>query len=87
MRNNKWQLVLETKKKRLQIYLDREKDMLSPDGVKAYGVGSRNLQRYDTALKDISDMIKKLEDEIAELEAMIAGGSPRRAVAVVPRDW
>lgn len=87
MKNNKWQLLLETRRTRLQMYLDREKYMLSPDGVRAYGVGSRNLQRYDTALKDILDMIRKLEEEIAELELLAAGESPRRAVAVVPRDW
>ena len=87
MRNNKWQTMLEARKARLQMYLDKEKYMLSPDGVRAYGVGSRNLQRYDIALKDIMDMIRKLEDEIAELELLAAGEAPRRAVGVVPRDW
>ena len=87
MRNNKWKIKLEARKARLQMYLDKEKYMLSPDGVRAYGVGSRNLQRYDIALKDIMDMIRKLEDEIAELELLAAGEAPRRAVGVVPRDW
>ena len=78
---------LEAKKERLKMYYDRERYMLSPDGVRGYGVGTRNLQRYDTALKDIQDMIKRLENEIAELEGAAAGEKPRRAVGVVPRDW
>ena len=77
------QQIIESKKKRLEMYKVREETMLSPDGVKSYGIGSRNLQRYDTALKDIQAMIEKLEDEIAELES----NSARRAVAVVPMDW
>jgi len=75
---------IEKKKERLETYYARETYMLSPDGVRGYGIGSRNLHRYDTALKDIQDMIKKLEDEIAELES---DSKPRRAVGVVPRDW
>jgi predicted translin family RNA/ssDNA-binding protein len=81
------QNLIESKRGRLKLYLEREIYMLSPDAVRAYGIGSRNLQRYDTALKDILDMIKKLEDEIAELELIAEGKTPRRAVAVVPRDW
>lgn len=78
---------LTQKRERLQMYLDREKYMLSPDAVQRYGVGSRNLQRYSTDLSDIQEMIKKLEDEIAELEAQLKGGRPRKSVGVVPRDW
>ena len=78
---------LENKKKRLQSYYEHEKYMLSPDGVKSYGMGTRNIQRYEIALKDIQSGIKVLEQEIAELEAVSSGRSPRRAVAVVPRDW
>lgn len=41
---------LTQKRERLQMYLDREKYMLSPDGVQSYGIGagsgSRNVQRY-----------------------------------------
>ena len=76
--------IIENKKARLEMYYARETHMLSPDGVKGYGMGSRNLQRYDTALADIQKMIKTLEGEIDELER---DGKPRRAVAVVPRDW
>jgi hypothetical protein len=78
---------LEQKKERLQMYLDREKYMLSQDAVQSYGVGSRNLQRYSTDLADIQKMIEALEDEIAELEAQQSGLRPRKSVGIVPRDW
>ena len=58
---------------RLSAYLAREADMLSKDGVQLYTIGSRNLQRYQTSIASVQDMI--------------AGGSARRAVGVVPRDW
>lgn len=81
------QAELEQKRERLELYLEREKIMLSADGVKSYGVGSRNLQRYDTALADIQSMIGKLQKEIAELEGLVTGRKPRKAVGVVIRDW
>jgi len=77
---------LEVKRARLKLYLEREAEMLSEDGIRTYALGSRSISRYDTMLKDIQAAIKKLEDEIAELEALLAGGSPRKAVGVVPRD-
>lgn len=78
---------LETKKERLQLYYEREKLMLSPQGIKSYGVGSMNTTRYDTALKDIQDTIKKLETEIIEIELILKGQKPRKAVGIVIRDW
>jgi len=57
--------------------------MLSEDGIKSYGIGSWNASRYYTALKDIQDMIRRLEDEIAALEQ----DHPRRLVGILPRDW
>lgn len=78
---------LAQKKRRLQLYYDRETEMLSQEGVKSYGIGSRNLTRYDTALKDIHEKIKTLESEITQLENALKGVKPRRAVGVVPRDW
>lgn len=76
--------LLERKKKRLDLYYKREEHMLSPDGVQSYGIGSRNAQRYNTDLAKIQSQIKTLETEIAEMES---AGKPRKAVAVVPRDW
>ena len=72
---------------RLSAYLAREADMLSKDGVQLYTIGSRNLQRYQTSLASVQDMITKLQKRVRELEAELAGGSARRAVGVVPRDW
>lgn len=81
------QAELEQTRKRLDRYLAREDDMLDKNGVQSYGIGSRNLQHYNTALKDVQDMIEKLRARIRELEAELAGGSARRALGVVPHDW
>ena len=78
---------LEETRDRLQLYLAREKEMISAGGVQSYTIGSRNLQRYQTGLADIQGMIDKLRKRISELEAELAGQSPRRALGVVPRDW
>ena len=78
---------LEETRARLNQYLAREKEMLSRDGVQLYTIGSRNLQRYQTGLADVQDMIDKLRKRIRELEAELAGQSARRAVGVIPRDW
>lgn len=78
---------LEQTRERLTLYLEREKEMISKEGVQMYTIGSRNLQRYQTALADIQDMIEKLRKRVRELEAELAGQAPRRALGVVPRDW
>ena len=39
---------LERTRTRLDLYLAREQEMLSKDGVQLYTIGSRNLQRYQT---------------------------------------
>ncbi len=78
---------LRVKKERLDIYYQREKEMLSQDGVKSYGIGSRNITRYDTALKEIQTEIKKLENEIDILNGQLSGRSPRKSVGIIPRDW
>ena len=78
---------LEETKERLELYLAREKEMISQSGTQMYTIGSRSLQRYQTALSDIQRMITQLRQRISELEAELAGGSARRAVGVIPRDW
>ena len=78
---------LEETKERLELYLAREKEMISQSGTQMYTIGSRSLQRYQTALGDIQKMIATLRKRISELEAELAGGSARRAVGVIPRDW
>lgn len=80
------QQAITQKRERLQLYLDREQSMLT-DGVQSYGLGTRNLARYQTDLKAIQDMIAKLQEEIEELEGSLCGCRPRKAVGVVPRDW
>ena len=54
-------------------------------GVKSYAIGSRNLTRFD--LSDLESTIITLEKETDELEALLSGHKPRKAVGVVPRDW
>ena len=41
---------IELTRKRLDLYLAREEEMLSKEGVQLYTIGSRNLQRYQTTL-------------------------------------
>lgn len=74
-------------RERLDLYLAREADMISQGGTQMYTIGSRSLQRYQTALGDVQRMIETLRKRIRELEAELAGGSARRAVGVIPRDW
>jgi len=78
---------IETTQKRLDQYLARELEMLSPDGVQMYSIGSRSLQHYQLALADVQKMIESLRKRLRELEAELAGQAPRRAVGVIPRDW
>lgn len=73
-------------RERLNLYLKREKEMLD-GGVQLYTIGSRNLQRYQTTLSSVQAEIDKLQKKVDQLEAELAGGSARRAVGVVPRDW
>ena len=77
---------LERCRRRLDLYYEQEARILE-GGVRAYGIGSRNLQRYDADLASVRAAIKDLEAEVAELEAGLCGRAARKAVAVVPRDW
>ena len=85
-KNEELAATIESKKKRLELYLKREAEMLD-GGVQSYGLGSRNVTRYNTDLAQIRASIKELEREIAILEGQQAGKTPRKAVGVVPRDW
>lgn len=77
---------IQAKQQRLAAYLARETEMLT-GGVQSYGIGSRNIARYNTELSQIREAIKELEGQIAELEARLAGRSSRKSVGVIPRDW
>lgn len=77
---------LTEKRERRQLYVERERVMLT-GGVQSYGIGSRNLARYNTDLAQIRAAIKELTDEIDELEALLEGQSIRKRVGLVFRDW
>lgn len=53
--------------------------------VKSYAIGSRNLTKFD--LPQLEETIAKLEKEVDGLTAQLNGGSRRKAVGVIPRDW
>ncbi len=75
-----------TTRERLDLYLAREKEMLT-GGVQSYGVGSRNLTRYNTDLSAIRAAIEELKKELEELEVEEKGGKTRKAFTILPRDW
>lgn len=77
---------IQEKRERRQLYLDRERVMLT-GGVQSYGIGSRNLARYNTDLAQIRAAIKELTDEIDEMEALLEGEPIRKRVGLVFRDW
>ncbi|WP_051643188.1 hypothetical protein [Agathobaculum desmolans] len=58
---------------------------LASGGVKSYTIDDRQLTRYD--LLALKDEIADAEKRIDELSAQLAGQRPRRAFAVVPREW
>ena len=71
---------------RLDLYKAAERKILSGD-VQSYGIGSRNLSRYQLDLGAIRDEIEKIEEQIDELQAELDGCKARKAAAVVIRDW
>lgn len=85
-KRKKIRLKLEDKRRRLDLYKLQEKRMLE-NGVQSYGIGSRNLARYNLDLKAIQAEIEVLEDEIDELVNALEGCKARKAAAVVIRDW
>lgn len=65
------------------MYYQAEEAILG--GAQSYSLGSRSLTRANLA--EIRKTIDELEDEIEQLEAVVSRRSPRRAIAVVPRDF
>lgn len=83
-KKEKYQAELERKKARLELYYAQEEKMLT-GGVQSYGIGSRNLARYNTDLAQIRSAIKELEAEIEELEGLLTGNKSRKCVGIIPR--
>ncbi|MCI8526855.1 MAG: hypothetical protein HFF17_13280 [Oscillospiraceae bacterium] len=54
-------------------------------GVKAYRIDDRELTRFD--LPKLQEEIEAAEKKVDELTALLEGQKPRRAVAIIPRDW
>lgn len=53
--------------------------------VKSYTIDDRQLTRFD--LPDLRREIEEAERAVDELTATLGGQKPRRAFAVLPRDW
>lgn len=53
--------------------------------VKSYALPDRQLTRLD--LPDLAQEIARLEKQVDELSALLAGSAGRRAFGVLPRDW
>lgn len=60
-------------------------EALAEGRVKSYAIGTRTLTYFD--LPTISKEISGHTKAIAELEAVLHGGSRRKAVGIVLRDW
>ncbi len=54
-------------------------------GVKSYRIDDLELTRLD--LPKLQEEIEAAEKKVDELSALLEGQKPRRAVAVIPRDW
>lgn len=77
---------LQEERERLEAYRARELEMLR-GGVQSYGIGSRNVARYNLDLNSIREAIKEIEQTIDELESRLRGGNVRRAMGVIIKDW
>jgi hypothetical protein len=74
---------LDQLKQRLQQYIDCEAKIIA--GAQEYMIGPRRLTRAD--LREIADMIKYLEKEIAIEQSKAAGGGRNRVFGITPRDF
>lgn len=54
-------------------------------GVKSYEIDDRSLTRFD--IPSLRKAIDEAEKKVDLYESMLAGQRPRKAFAVVPRDW
>ena len=54
-------------------------------GVQSYSIDDRSLTRFD--LPKLMEEIRKEENEVDQLTALLSGGVRRKAFGIVPRDW
>lgn len=55
-------------------------------GVKSYMIDDRQLTRFD--IPALSEEIREMENELDQLQNLLDGaGGPRKAFAILPRDW
>ena len=54
-------------------------------GVQSYSIDDRSLTRFD--LPKLMEEIRKEENEVNQLTALLSGGVRRNAFGIVPRDW
>jgi len=59
--------------------------MLTDGGASSYTINNRQVTNLD--LDKLFKMLQAAEDKIDELEGLLAGIKPRRAFAILPRDW
>ena len=65
------EIELTGKRERLELYLKREAEMLS-GGVQSYGIGSRNLSRYNTDLAAIRAAIVSAVATLGRIAAALS---------------
>lgn len=85
-------MISKTQARAMYEYYDRligklmdAKMALLDGGVKSYTIDDRSLTRFD--LDKLTAEIDQAVIKRAEYEALMNGRSPRKAVAVVPRDY
>lgn len=54
-------------------------------GVQSYSIDDRSLTRFD--LPRLMEEIRKEENAVDQLEALLCGGARRKAFSILPRDW
>ncbi len=54
-------------------------------GVKSYEIDDRSLTKFD--IPSLRKAIDEAEKKVDEYEALLAGQKPRKAFAILPRDW
>lgn len=86
MTKTQLQRKLDKINERLEYYYEKEKAVLTNDGVQSYTIGSRSVSRYQYS-SNIKEQIESLERQRDELENRLSGNKPRKSVGVVLRDW